>query len=101
MGEVWWSLANLKTVRFSEQDIAAMEHALGRSDLKDDDRFHIEFALGKALQQRQTPLADDTVSGFGDDAIDTADLARFHPDRVVRHVEVGFLQKAVAFYLEE
>ena len=49
MGEVWWSLANLKTVRFSEQDIAAMENALGRSDLKDDDRFHIEFALGKAL----------------------------------------------------
>jgi tetratricopeptide (TPR) repeat protein len=49
MGEVWWSLANLKTVRFSEEDIAAMEQALGRADLKDDDRFHVEFALGKAL----------------------------------------------------
>lgn len=49
LGEVWWSLANLKTVRFSEEDIAAMEQALGRTDLKDDDRFHIEFALGKAL----------------------------------------------------
>lgn len=49
LGEVWWSLANLKTVRFSEEDIAAMEQALGRSDLKDDDRFHVEFALAKAL----------------------------------------------------
>ena len=49
MGEVWWSLANLKTVRFSQEDVAAMERALGRADLKDDDRFHVEFALGKAL----------------------------------------------------
>jgi tetratricopeptide (TPR) repeat protein len=49
LGEVWWSLANLKTVRFSDDDIAAMEEALARSDLKDDDRFHVEFALGKAL----------------------------------------------------
>jgi tetratricopeptide (TPR) repeat protein len=49
LGEVWWSLANLKTVRFTEQDVAAMKQALGRTDLKDDDRFHVEFALGKAL----------------------------------------------------
>ena len=49
MGEVWWSLANLKTVHFTEQDVVAMRQALGRADLKDDDRFHVEFALGKAL----------------------------------------------------
>ena len=30
LGEAWWSLANLKTVRFSEADIAAMEQALER-----------------------------------------------------------------------
>ncbi len=23
LGEVWWSLANLKTVRFSDEDVAA------------------------------------------------------------------------------
>ena len=28
LGEVWWSLANLKTVKFSDDDIAAMEAAL-------------------------------------------------------------------------
>ena len=48
LGEVWWSLANLKTVRFSETDIVAMRSALERDDLKDDDRFHLEFSLGKA-----------------------------------------------------
>ena len=28
LGEAWWSLANLKTVKFDEADIAAMEQAL-------------------------------------------------------------------------
>ena len=30
LGEVWWSLANLKTVKFTEADIVAMEQALER-----------------------------------------------------------------------
>jgi len=49
LGEAWWSLANLKTVRFDEQDIAAMEAALGGPGLTDEDRFHLDFALGKAM----------------------------------------------------
>ena len=49
LGDVWWSLANLKTVKFTKADIDAMEKVLKRGDLKDDDRFHIEFALGKAF----------------------------------------------------
>ena len=49
LGEAWWSLANLKTVKFVEADIDAMESALSSGDLKDDDRFHIQFALGKAF----------------------------------------------------
>ncbi|PMU85808.1 tetratricopeptide repeat protein, partial [Pseudomonas sp. GP01-A4] len=28
LGEAWWSLANLKTVTFAEDDIAAMQGAL-------------------------------------------------------------------------
>lgn len=55
LGEAWWSLANLKTVKFADEDIAAMESALARAELKDDDRFHIHFALGKAFHDlRQT-----------------------------------------------
>jgi tetratricopeptide (TPR) repeat protein len=49
LGEAWWSLANLKTVRFTETDLADMQHQLARPDLTDDDRFHLHFALGKAL----------------------------------------------------
>ncbi len=52
LGEAWWSLANLKTVRFSDEDIAAMEQALARGDIAEEDRFHLDFALGKALEDR-------------------------------------------------
>ncbi len=49
LGEAWWSLANLKTVQFDENDVDAMEGALAASGLSDDDRLHLEFALGKAM----------------------------------------------------
>lgn len=54
LGEIWWSLANLKTIRFGADDRAAMENALddigsgADSDTRADDRLHLHFALGKA-----------------------------------------------------
>jgi tetratricopeptide (TPR) repeat protein len=59
LGEAYWSLANLKTVRFSAGDIAAMRAQLGREDLNDEDRLHLYFALGKALED-----AGDYQSSF-------------------------------------
>ena len=35
-GEAWFSLANLKTVRFSEAEIATMQAQVARADLGDD-----------------------------------------------------------------
>jgi tetratricopeptide (TPR) repeat protein len=52
LGEAWWSLANLKTVEFDDGDVAAMEGALGTAGLGDEDRLHLEFALGKAMHDR-------------------------------------------------
>ena len=49
-GEAWWSLANLKTVRFTTSDIEAMEAQLARPDTPADDRLHLHFALGKARE---------------------------------------------------
>jgi tetratricopeptide (TPR) repeat protein len=49
LGEAWWSLANLKTVKFTGEDVAAMERALASPALDDEDRFHLDFALGKAM----------------------------------------------------
>ena len=49
-GAAYWSLANLKTVRLSAEDVAAMRAALQRPGLADDDRIPLQFALGKALE---------------------------------------------------
>lgn len=51
-GEAWWSLANLKTVSFSDADVAAMMSALERTDIGDSERLHLHYALGKALEDR-------------------------------------------------
>ncbi len=51
-GEAWWSLANLKTFRFSDAEIEQMHTQLARPDLEAQHRHHFEFALGKALEDR-------------------------------------------------
>ena len=57
LGEVWWSLANLKTVRFSDEDMAAMRAALASDGIAPEDRWHLDFALGKAHEDRDEPEA--------------------------------------------
>ncbi len=52
LGEAWWSLANLKTVRFTGEDIARMEAAL-KGNVGAEDRFHLHFALGKAFEDAE------------------------------------------------
>jgi tetratricopeptide (TPR) repeat protein len=52
LGEAYWSLANLKTFRFSDADLLALRRALERDDLSDEDRLHFEFSLGKALEDQ-------------------------------------------------
>ena len=51
-GEVYWSLANLKTFRFSDEEIAEMERRLEQPGLPEDARVHFLFALGKAEEDR-------------------------------------------------
>ncbi len=77
LGEAWWSLANLKTARFGEEDIAAMQGAFASPDLKDDDRFHLDFALGKALHD-----AGRSKEAFAHYAAGNALRRKYHPFRV-------------------
>jgi hypothetical protein len=49
-GEAYWSLANLKTFRFSVEEKQAMRFQLARGDLTEEDRLHFDFAMGKALE---------------------------------------------------
>jgi tetratricopeptide (TPR) repeat protein len=52
LGEAYWSLANLKTIRFTDDELAAMRTQLARTDLSTEDRLHFEFSLAKALEDK-------------------------------------------------
>ncbi|HVY87157.1 MAG TPA: sulfotransferase [Caulobacterales bacterium] len=49
-GDGYWSLANLKTFRFTPEEIGMMRKALADPKLAEEDRFHVHYALGKALE---------------------------------------------------
>jgi predicted Zn-dependent protease len=49
-GAAYWSLANLKTFRFSAAELDAMRAQLTREDVTTDDRVDFEFAIAKALE---------------------------------------------------
>jgi tetratricopeptide (TPR) repeat protein len=51
-GDAYWSLANLKTYRFTAGEIAGMQRALKAPATALVDRYHLCFALGKALEDR-------------------------------------------------
>ncbi|WP_395646093.1 sulfotransferase [Terricaulis sp.] len=50
LGESYWSLANLKSHRFSDADVAAMQAQLAGGALSPDDRVNMLYALGKARE---------------------------------------------------
>jgi tetratricopeptide (TPR) repeat protein len=76
LGEAWWSLANLKTVKFGVGDIDAMKQALEAPGLGDEDRLHLEFALGKAMHD-----AGDPDEAFGHYGRGNALRLKLHPYR--------------------
>jgi len=58
-GESWWSLADLKTARFSVDDVAAMRRLAQHGALPVNEQAALHFALGKALDD-----AGDVAGAF-------------------------------------
>jgi len=52
-GEAYWSLANLKTFRFDDSQVADMQGQYRSLTKPSEDKFHLAFAIGKALEDRQ------------------------------------------------
>jgi len=50
--EAWWSLSNLKTFRFEEAEVEAMQRMLAEEQLGDEGRAQFSFALAKAVEDR-------------------------------------------------
>ena len=84
LGEAWWSLANLKRVGFDAADRAAMREALA-GELGPEDRFHLEFALGKAEED-----VGDYSASFAHYAEGNRlrrEMVRYDPADIEKHLE--------------
>jgi len=51
-GDAYWSLANLKTYRFTSDELAHIRSALAAPGTAVADRYHLCFALAKALEDQ-------------------------------------------------
>jgi len=52
LGEPYWSLANLKTFHFTDAEAETMRALLATGNLPVESRIQINFALGKALEDK-------------------------------------------------
>jgi tetratricopeptide (TPR) repeat protein len=77
-GDAYWSLANLKTYRFSEDEIARMRAEEAAPAAHTVDRCHLCFALGKAYEDRNE-YAESWQFYERGNALKRAE-SRYHPD---------------------
>jgi predicted Zn-dependent protease len=77
-GDAWWSLANLKTYRFSQNDIAHMRAEEAAPAARPADRYHLCFALGKAFEDCNE-FAESWQFYERGNALKRAE-SRYHPD---------------------
>jgi hypothetical protein len=77
-GDAWWSLANLKTYRFSQNEIVQMRAEEAAPGTDPVDRYHLCFALGKALEDRNE-FAESWQFYERANALKRAE-SRYHPD---------------------
>jgi tetratricopeptide (TPR) repeat protein len=52
-GDAYWSLANTKTYEFSNDEIQKMLDAAKAQKTSSNDKIHLEFALGKAFEDKR------------------------------------------------
>ena len=94
LGEAYWSLANLKTYRFPADQINAMKVQLRRKDLEEEDRVHMHFALGKALED-----GEDFEASFSE--YERGNALR-HDTLQYKRVDIeGLMQRSKALFTPE
>lgn len=97
-GTSWWSLANLKTVTFSDDDIEAMERGLAVKDVPYVNRIRLSFALGKAYEDRGEP--ERAYSHYSEGNRLRQSTATYRPEKITGWVDRGIELYTPQFYAE-
>ena len=93
-GEAWWSLADLKLLRFTSADVAAMRSLMQRGGTSPGDLAMLHFALGKAFED-----AGDFAQSFLQYDMGNALKRSLQP-----HIAAGvtaYVDRAVALFTPE
>jgi tetratricopeptide (TPR) repeat protein len=84
-GTSWWSLANLKTVKFSDSDIATMERGLDPPQPQGVNRIRLHFALGKAFDDRRE--TERAFRHYSEGNQRRFAIANYHPEKIQNWVD--------------
>ena len=85
-GDAYWSLANLKTYRFKDEEIRRMRAAEEAPNTQLTDRFHLCFALGKALEDAGQYAASFAYYERGNALKKTE--SRYRPESIERNAQL-------------
>jgi tetratricopeptide (TPR) repeat protein len=92
-GKAWWLLAELKNYEFSAAELEAMQAALATAE-RSADRLHLDFALGRAFEQR-----GDAEKAFAHYAAGKAAVAESSPAKAAR--VTGRVDRAIGIFTPE
>ena len=95
-GEAWWSLANLKTFRFTDAEVAQIAHQHQANTESAEDKFHLQFTLAKIREDQK-----DFAQAFRD-YVDANALRRkslpYSADETASHVDRNISLFSQAFF---
>ena len=90
-GEAWQSLANLKTYKFEDSEVARMESLIKNPGLRKMDRVYLYFGLGKAYEDRRE--YDQAFSNYASGNQIKRDESRY----IAEHMSEEFEQQRRVF----
>ena len=95
-GTAWWSLANLKTVKLSDADIATMESGLQNHNMPVQNAIRLNFALGKSYEDRRA--AERAYSHYAEGNRLRASISNYDPSLISEWVDRNFTLFTPAFF---
>lgn len=95
-GDAYWSLANLKTYEFTEDEIGRMRAEESSPSTPFVDRFHLCFALGKALEDRAQYAEAFSYYARGNALKKTE--SRYKPDPIERNARLQTVYCTADFF---
>ena len=98
-GEAYWSLANLKTFRFDDTQLTSMQSQLASLTQPSEDKTHLAFAVGKALEDRES--YDTSFAAYAEGNAIKRQMSGYDADKTSARVDRLIAQCGADLWNEE